>query len=273
MCIAILNTKGQIKDKYIKNSWDNNDQGAGMLWNEGGQLQTFKTYDYKDFLSKYKELRKNPKINKIVLHFRIATSGHDKYVNLHPFKVNDNLGFVHNGIISGIGDIKHSDTYYFNEMLKKLPDNFLSNDTTRELISSYIGYSKLIFLDADDKHTIINEHLGKWDGLNWYSNDSYLQSNDFYYFGNQKVNKTKNKDKHKDSFYNKLEDDYFFYENATEENLKKLANLIQTDINAYYFLDDLNTLSYQYDSYDILEIIRSIEAEADDYKNEYIVNY
>ena len=270
MCIAILNTKGQIKDKHIKNSWDNNDQGAGMLWNENGQMQTFKTYDYKEFLSKYKELRKNPKINKIVLHFRIATSGHDKYVNLHPFKVNDNLGFVHNGIISGLGDQKHSDTFYFNDMLKKLPDNFLSNDTTRELISSYIGYSKLIFLDADDKHTIINENLGKWEGLNWYSNDSHKQSNDFVYFGNQKVSKGTKSAK---TTYNSLKDDYFFYENVTKDNLQKIATLIGTDIDSYYFMEDLNSLSYDFDTYDLNKIIKQLQEYNSEYNNDHLINY
>lgn len=263
MCIAILNTKGQIKDKHIKNSWDNNDQGAGLLWNQGGKMQNFKTYNYKEFLSKYKELRKNPNINKIVLHFRIATSGHEKFINLHPFNVNDNLGFVHNGIISGLGDQKHSDTYYFNEMLKKLDDNFINNETTREFISSYIGYSKLIFLDSDDKDTIINEHLGHWNGLNWYSNDSYKQSNDFVYFGNEKVQKNKGK---KDTF-NTLKEDYFFYENATTENLEKLAKLMQTNIKDYYFMQDVNTLSYQYDTYDMIKIIKTLEEEMNNGKD------
>jgi hypothetical protein len=270
MCIAILNTKGQIKDKHIKNSWDNNDQGAGMLWNERGQMQTFKTYDYKEFLSKYKELRKNPIINKIVLHFRIATSGHDKYVNLHPFKVNDNLGFVHNGIISGLGDQKHSDTFYFNEMLKKLPDNFLSNDTTRELISNYIGYSKLIFLHSDDSDTIINEHLGHWSGLNWYSNDSYKQSNSFVYFGNEKVSKGTKTAK---TTYSSLKDDYFFYENVTSENLKKIATLIGTDIDSYYFMEDLNTLSYEFDTYDLNKIIKQLQEYNSEYNNDHLINY
>lgn len=275
MCIAILNTKGQIKDKYIKNSWDNNDQGAGLLWNEDNQLKTYKTYDYKDFLNKYKEVRKNPTVNKIVLHFRIATSGHDKYVNLHPFNVNDSLGFVHNGVISGLGDQKHSDTFYFNDMLKKLPSDFLSNETTREFIASYIGYSKLIFLDSNDQHTVINEHLGHWNGLNWFSNDSYKQSNDFYYFGNEKVSKgkaTKNKYTASKDTYTSLKDDYFFYENVTKDNLQKVAKLIDTDIDSYYFMEDLNMLSYEFDTYNLVTIIKRLEEEFN-YKNDTLVNY
>jgi len=61
--------------------------------------------------------------------------------------------------------------------------------------------------DADDKHTIINEHLGKWDGLNWYSNDSHKQSNSFVYFGNEKVSKGTKAVK---TTYSSLQEDYFF---------------------------------------------------------------
>jgi hypothetical protein len=58
---------------------------------------------------------------------------------------------------------------------------------SKYFISEYIGYSKLIFLDVDDKYTIINEEMGKWTDGNWYSNDSYKQYNDYKYYGNTKV--------------------------------------------------------------------------------------
>jgi hypothetical protein len=75
-------------------------------------------------------------------------------------------------------------------MLKKFKHNFLACDMSKYFISEYIGYSKLLFLDADDKYTIINEELGKWADGNWYSNDSYKQYNDYSYYGNVKVSKT-----------------------------------------------------------------------------------
>ena len=41
MCIAILNTKkaGRLPKSHIKNSWDNNDMGAGLLWNAKNKLR------------------------------------------------------------------------------------------------------------------------------------------------------------------------------------------------------------------------------------------
>ena len=192
MCIAILNTKkaGRLPKSQIKNSWDNNDMGAGLLWNYKNKLNVFKTYEYDEYIEKYNELRDNKEVGNIVLHFRIATSGYKGEHNLHPFLVNDKLGFVHNGVIKGLGNKQFSDTYEFNDMLKKFSHNFLACDMTKYFISEYIGHSKLVFLDIDDKYTIINEELGKWADGNWYSNDSYKRYNDFKYYGNTKVYNT-----------------------------------------------------------------------------------
>jgi predicted glutamine amidotransferase len=192
MCIAILNTKkaGRLPKQQIKNSWDNNNMGGGLLWSKGGKLNVFKSYEYFDFLDKYNEIRDDKSVGNIVLHFRIATSGYNGEHNLHPFLVNNNLGFVHNGVISGLGNKSFSDTYQFNDILKKFKHNFITCDTTKYFISEYIGYSKLVFLDSKDRYTIINEELGKWTDSNWYSNDSYKTYNDYVYYGNKKVSKT-----------------------------------------------------------------------------------
>jgi hypothetical protein len=203
MCIAILNTKksGRLPKSQIKNSWDNNDMGAGLLWNEENKLNVFKTYDYDEYIDRYNKLRDDKEIGHIVLHFRIATSGYNGEQNLHPFLVNDKLGFVHNGVIRGLGNKMFSDTYEFNDMLRKFSHNFLTCEMSKYFISEYIGNSKLLFLDADDRYTIINEEMGKWTDGNWYSNDSYKQYNDYKYYGNVKVSNTK-------GYTAKIQDDF-----------------------------------------------------------------
>lgn len=192
MCIAILNTKkaGQLPKSQIKNSWDNNNMGAGLLWTNKKGLNVFKSYDYDTFLDKYVEIRKDNEVGNIVLHFRIATSGYNGEHNLHPFLVSDKLGFVHNGVISGLGSKEFSDTYEFNDMLKKFNHSFINCDMSRYFIANYIGNSKLVFLDSNDKYNIINEQLGHWKDDNWYSNDSYKSYNDYVYYGNTKVSKS-----------------------------------------------------------------------------------
>lgn len=279
MCIAILNTKSTLPSGYIKNSWDNNNQGGGLLFVRAGKLDTFKTYNYKEFLNKYNELRKDKKIKTIVLHFRIATSGFEKYVNLHPFLVRNDLGFVHNGIISGLGNNERSDTYEFNETLKKLPVNFLRNDSILELISKYIGYSKLVFLDSQNKHTIVNEGLGIWEGGDWFSNDSYKDTLPFCYFGNKKVSKgeawgygfnLKNDidwDKEEDIFETEetsqkdIFDELCAYDNATEHTLNRLANLLGIEVGHRDFYWELNDLALTYQTWDIEVIIKKLQKQ------------
>lgn len=274
MCIAILNQKGTLNKETLNNSWENNDQGAGLLYNQNGNLITFKTYNKKEFIKTYFKVRNSIK-TKIVLHFRIATSGFEQFTNLHPFLINDNLGFVHNGVISGLGNNKHSDTYQFNEMLKKLKPDFLTCQTTVKLIQSFIGSSKLVFLSKDDNHYIINENLGQWIDGNWYSNDSHKKVENFSYFGNSKIWKNK-----QDNFYtpfkyskkqkNEQEQDLMeylsYYTNVTESNIREIEEAIK--INRYdpMFIDYIEETSFFISSVNLSYIIDQIYLEQTGYQ-------
>ena len=179
MCIAILNTTGTIDKETFFTCWQNNPHGGGLAWNESGRLQIAKEMKEPAELFKiYKGIRERLPSANILLHFRIATHGRINETNCHPFLVNKNLAFIHNGMIDGDGlktSADFSDTYLFNQLfLQQLPKNFTNNEAILNLIASYIGYSKLIFLDSQDQWTIVNEQLGTWDGDNWYSNESYL---------------------------------------------------------------------------------------------------
>ena len=276
MCIAILNTKTTLPTKTIKNSWENNNQGAGLLYVHNNKLKTFKTYNYKDFLNKYLELRKNKSISKIVLHFRIATSGHEPYTNLHPFLISENLGFVHNGIISGLGNNQHSDTYQFNEMLKKLPTNFLQCSTTKQLISSYINGSKLVFLDSQNRHTIINETFGHWDKEgNWYSNNSYVDTLDYVYFGNQKVKKGNVKTNSFDVYEEEnIEYLSFLFTNVNKYRLETFSELINTPLSDPCILDYAEELVNFYETQDLQKInqilINGEDEEMEKYSDSFL---
>lgn len=177
MCIAILNTKGTISKDTLLTCWNNNNDGAGMIYTTlNNELKTYKELtNFEKFYNEYKKQRKANKDSNFVLHFRIATSGKIDLNNCHPFKVNKNLAFVHNGMID-IEPLSNavSDTFTFNEsIIKNLGNNFLYNEAIIRLIETYIGYSKLIFLNSFNEAFIINEELGVWDKDNWYSNTTY----------------------------------------------------------------------------------------------------
>lgn len=273
MCIAILNQKGTLTKDVLNNSWENNDQGAGLLYNKEGKLTTFKTYNKKEFIKTYFKIRGSIK-GKIVLHFRIATSGFEQFTNLHPFLINNNTGFVHNGIIPGLGNDKHSDTYQFNEMLKNLKPDFLTCKTTTKLIESFIGSSKLVFLNKDDTHTIINENLGHWFEGNWYSNDSYKTVNDFSYFGNTKMRKQENKNlydffkyspKHNKEEKRLLMEYLSYYSNVTEANILEIEDTINISRYDPDFINYIEETSFHLGTTNLNRVREQIYLERNGY--------
>lgn len=196
MCIAILNTKQTtLKKQILKNCWENNGDGAGMLFiNDKQQLETFKEMkNFDTFYNKYIEVRNKYGKRNIVLHFRISTHGKINKTNCHPFLVDDNVGFVHNGMIYN-APMSHdySDTYMFNEsVLKKLKPGFEYDEVILDLLADYIGNgSKLIFLNNNNDFSIVNEQAGHWNMGCWFSNSSYKQVNDWYDFGGIKKQKS-----------------------------------------------------------------------------------
>jgi hypothetical protein len=271
MCIAILNKQGKLDSSAIENSWKNNNEGGGLMWVQDGKLQTFKTYDYTDFADMYFALRTNPNIGNIVLHFRIATSGFKNPINLHPFLVNDDLGFVHNGIISGLGTADYSDTYQFNELLQKLPNDFISNQGIMHFITEYISSSKLIFLDSQDNYCIVNEKFGHWDKTqdNWFSNDSYKSYNDWVYFGNTKVSRntefakptiSKKEKKRKARANRKYVSENFL--NVTEFRIDWLEDLFECSIDTDEFIEKLEAyyeLTWESDLVKLTEYIQEAQ--------------
>jgi len=179
MCIAILNPNNVILEKEtLKNCWENNGDGAGLLWVENGNLKTYKAMvSFDKLFNKYLEIRKSKytKDSQVVIHFRISTHGKVNRTNCHPFIVSNELGFVHNGIISKVErNAEFSDTYMFNQLfLKALPKDFYTKQVYHDLIESYIGSSKLLFLDKNNDAYIINESMGVWDLGCWFSNTTY----------------------------------------------------------------------------------------------------
>ena len=198
MCIAILNTPNVTFSKsLIRNCWDNNGDGAGLIYTNTKKktLHTFKELDsVEKYYAKYIEVRRKHPKSKIVLHFRISTSGGVNIQNTHPFSVNDALAFVHNGVISELNGIdkNRSDTNLFNEqVLKNLPAGFERSETIAKLIGKYIGHSKLVFLNALNESTIVNSNLGQSDPAYvgcWFSNSTYKPTT-YYDYGGTKVYK------------------------------------------------------------------------------------
>lgn len=176
MCIAILNKTNKLPLDTFKTCWEANPDGGGFAYHNGKNIVIVKEMVSVDVLhSKYMEAREQHPAAPFAIHFRIATHGLTNLTNCHPFKINKHSAFIHNGVISACSYVgEFSDTFHFNNyVMKELPQNWKSSAILSELLSGYIGGSKLVIIDRDGA-TIINENLGKWDDGDWYSNKSYL---------------------------------------------------------------------------------------------------
>jgi hypothetical protein len=196
MCIAIYKPQGLVlTPTTIQESWSSNRDGAGFMYHEAGKLHVVKGLMT---LPEFKEAYEPHKNKECVLHFRIKTHGEINAEMTHPFLVDDNLGIVHNGIISKVDtkpDPSKSDTYHFTgtHLHRFHQDNpkFFLDPVYKEIIEDYIGFSKLIFMDGDGNVEIFNESKGVWDAGCWFSNKSYQP-----YVAPQSYNRWNQKPKH-----------------------------------------------------------------------------
>lgn len=180
MCIIAIQPLGvKIKESTLKNCWDANKDGAGIMYVENGKIIVNKEmHSFSEFM----KLKKHAdKVNSnIIMHFRIATSGGINDRNCHPFKINNDLYFCHNGILDIDVPLNSNinDTQIFNNsFMKGLPNNFVQNDSIMNLIEYTIGNrNKFVFMDSSGQFYILNENAGTWDNGAWYSNNSYKNS-------------------------------------------------------------------------------------------------
>tara|TARA_Y100000401_G_scaffold73348_1_gene59356 strand:- start:23306 stop:24097 length:792 start_codon:yes stop_codon:yes gene_type:complete len=186
MCLLIITKENsRISNKSIKNAWSRNSDGGGYTFINKGKLETKKYLDLKSFKQSYNnDFKKHGAASKFLIHFRYATHGVNDISNVHPFNVSDSLAFAHNGVINAVADDdKLSDTRVFNrDILQRLENGFLNSQPVLDLMSEFIGHSKLVFLDNKNNFTIVNAELGHWNAKQsiWYSNDSYKKRENVY---------------------------------------------------------------------------------------------
>ncbi len=196
MCIIIAKDKGiSIPDRTIlKNCFDNNPDGAGIMWNESEFVHIQKGFmlwkDFDEFLNSLSK-RIDLKLASVVMHFRITTHGRTSPQNCHPFPISTKArylkttsfktaaGVCHNGIIPikcahGLSDTQ---TYILKRM-SKLKSKFYNNPRILKQIENEIQ-SKMCLLSKDGRIHLIGNFI-KDNGI-FYSNHSYKSYIDSYY--------------------------------------------------------------------------------------------
>jgi predicted glutamine amidotransferase len=171
MCVIAVKNSGVSfpEDALIKDMWDSNPHGAGLMYAKGGKVYIEKGFmKYEDLMRAVADLKKSIDVvnTPVVMHFRITTHGGTSPQNTHPFPISSDekylraldlscsVGMVHNGIINSVAvdkDSKMSDTMvYIQEVLTPLSmlnKAFYKNNYGKTLMENQIGWSKLAFLD------------------------------------------------------------------------------------------------------------------------------
>ena len=181
MCIAIVALPfKQVSDEHLTNSSINNPDGFGFTYVREDitgvrKIIIKKSMSFEVFLRQYKRAFKHNPKSPFLIHCRIATHGTVDKFNCHPFRIDRNTTFIHNGIISGVGvDSKKSDSQLFNEkVLKQLPKGWKESKPVKMLLEKFLTGSKLAILNIDGEFEIYNESAGHWKDGVWYSNYSY----------------------------------------------------------------------------------------------------
>ena len=194
MCIIIAKDKiGRLPtDDELKTSFEYNDDGAGFMYVDNGNVVIDKGYmTYDSFIKHYKALliKYNNFENKsLVIHCRIGTSGRNTKGNTHPYPITDSIeklktrhlsrekiGIAHNGIIRGYGTATGlNDTQeYISKVLYPLYihyEEFYKNEDILYQIERATN-SKFAILDNTDTIYYIGDFIDD-NGLN-FSNDTY----------------------------------------------------------------------------------------------------
>lgn len=194
MCIAIYKPAGiTLTREALLNSFNSNRDGAGFAYVKDGEVNIQKGYfDFDRFWTEFQPFQDL----QCIIHFRVATHKAVNGRNCHPWRINDDTVFIHNGMISNCGmDDDISDTGNFAKhvmepMLALAPD-FWKISQFKWLVEAAIGSgNKLVFLDKDGEYKIFNESAGYWDNGVWFSNKSYTTyspSKDFFVTEQQKA--------------------------------------------------------------------------------------
>ena len=203
MCIIIAKMKHKRlpTESELKNSFTNNDDGAGLMYVDNGEVCIEKGFmTYNAFKKRYDELCKeynNFEGKSLVLHFRIGTSSGNTPKNTHPYPISykesdlhktqltTDLGVVHNGIIhdynpKGKNPTTNDTQQFIMRYLYPLYDNFKDFYKCKAIMNGIadITNSKLTFLDTDDKLYFVGDFIEK-DGL-LFSNDTYMDYTRYY---------------------------------------------------------------------------------------------
>jgi hypothetical protein len=194
MCIIVVKASGRVMPhkNTLRNCFENNDDGAGYAFQRHGEdiIHVKKGFmKFKHFWKAINKLDVKDK-DRIIMHFRIGTSGMMNARMCHPFVVGEEpekygiidgktkgLVVAHNGIISDLsGGKKLSDTALLvkNILSSKIVQKGLYEDlAVQELIETFICSGRLAFIHPAKGVLLLGDGWLKAKSGVYYSNTGY----------------------------------------------------------------------------------------------------
>ena len=185
MCIIVVKCKGSdfAPKEVIARCMETNPHGFSIAWNSGGKVNTFRTMNPSEMLTRYEQLvaELNPAETAMLFHARIKSNGSIRIENTHCYtNADQSLAFCHNGILSNIkdrDDLTDSETFFRDFFLPAYEG--ISPTFAFKMSKAMICHSnnKFAFLNKDGEVTFVT-------GLNQFSKEQFPGLRGKIYFSN-----------------------------------------------------------------------------------------
>lgn len=157
MCLILFGTIDNIKKLDLKQAFDRNSDGAGIVVLGKPAIMTKGYMRFKPFI---KAIRRIPKGSNVAVHLRKATHGKISPEYTHPFDAGHNCWLMHNGVFSSFGERGlegKSDSAHLATILSYLP-----LEEKLALLTQLTSYTNRCILTQHDTFAT----FGTWDEHN-----------------------------------------------------------------------------------------------------------
>lgn len=190
MCLIMHREVDQsdVEKEFFEDVWKRNKDGWGIMWlseSKGEvQIRHKKGLVFEDFWSLYRGLEAENK--EMAIHFRMRTDGDINVSMCHPFKVDDGILMMHNGVIDHPYEVDKSisDTSAFvQQIIVPLINSMPQNEEFCHMIGIELG-SREEFIRSHWFKCIVEEWCGHNNKL------AFLDSRGITLFNNKAWRKT-----------------------------------------------------------------------------------
>lgn len=178
MCLIVVQSRKDnptnLEDWEIRKAFNQNGDGAGLMFDWEGELITEKPFmKVEDLIDAYR-VAKEEYTNHLAVHWRWSTAGSHDHTNTHPHVIcKGQVAFMHNGVLpfEKFTSFDISDTVYWaRTVFHGRSMNHVMGRKFRNHMEQYIGQNKIALISKDGRLSLLNENKGEWWKGRWHSN-------------------------------------------------------------------------------------------------------